>query len=137
MLAIWIKSIEKTLIKITILVAILSVFMRIDGNIINYLIFLAIVYIFAFIYILFKMSYKIEVYDNYIYIKNFIASHTIRYKNIKDLFITEGYLQRKFNLHSIYIITNGKNYLIKDLPSAVSIYKDIEAELDNKNIHLH
>ena len=65
------------------------------------------------------MSYKVEIYEDHLYIKNFFVSHTVKYQNIKDFFITEGYLQRKFGLHSIYIITKTKNYLLKDLPDAV------------------
>lgn len=135
MLAVWIKSIEKTLLKITILVAVFSVFLEINNkNILNYLIFLGVIYLISMLYIMFKMSYKVEVYDDHIFIKNFFVSHTVRYKNIKDFFITEGYLQRKFGLHSIYIITRTKNYLLKDLPDAEKIHQNIEMELNNINV---
>lgn len=137
MLAVWIKGIEKTLIKITILVVIFSVFLRLNSKtIFNYLIFLGVIYLISILYILFKMSYRVEVYDDHLYIKNFFASHTIKYGNIKDFFITEGYLQRKFGLHSIYIITRAKNYLLKDLPDAEKIHDDIQIELDNNNIRI-
>ena len=107
MLAVWIKGIEKTLLKITILVVIFSIFLELNTqNILNYFIFLGVVYAISSLYILFKMSYRVEVYDDHVFIKNFFASHTIKYQNITDFFITEGYLQRKFGLHSIYIIQN-------------------------------
>ena len=135
MLAVWIKGIEKTLLKITILVVIFSLFLELNTkNILNYFIFLGVVYAISFLYILFKMSYKVEVYDDHVFIKNFFASHTIKYQNITDFFITEGYLQRKFGLHSIYIITKTKNYLLKDLPEAEKIHNNIEIELNNSNI---
>jgi hypothetical protein len=135
MLAVWIKGIEKTLLKITILVVVFSVFLEINNkNILNYFIFLGVVYILSLFYILFKMSYKVEIYDDHLFIKNFFISHTIKYKNIKDFFITEGYLQKKFSLHSIYIITNTKNYLLKDLPDAEKIHDNIEMELNNSNV---
>ena len=135
MLAVWIKGIEKTLLKITILVVIFSLFLELNTkNILNYFIFLGVVYAISFLYILFKMSYKVEVYDDHVFIKNFFASHTIKYQNITDFFITEGYLQRKFDLHSIYIITKTKNYLLKDLPEAEKIHNNIEIELNNSNI---
>jgi len=135
MLAVWIKGIEKTLLKITILVVIFSIFLELNSkNILNYFIFLGVVYAISSLYILFKMSYRVEVYDDHVFIKNFFASHTIKYQNITDFFITEGYLQRKFGLHSIYIITKTKNYLLKDLPEAEKIHNNIEIELNNSNI---
>jgi len=135
MLAVWIKGIEKTLLKITILVVIFSIFLELNTqNILNYFIFLGVVYAISSLYILFKMSYRVEVYDDHVFIKNFFASHTIKYQNITDFFITEGYLQRKFGLHSIYIITKTKNYLLKDLPEAEKIHNNIEIELNNSNI---
>ncbi len=135
MLAVWIKGIEKTLLKITILVVIFSVFLELNTkDILNYFIFLGVVYAISSLYILFKMSYRVEVYDDHVFIKNFFASHTIKYQNITDFFITEGYLQRKFDLHSIYIITKTKNYLLKDLPEAEKIHNNIEIELNNSNI---
>ncbi len=135
MLAVWIKGIEKTLLKITILVVIFSVFLELNTrDILNYFIFLGVVYAISSLYILFKMSYRVEVYDDHVFIKNFFASHTIKYQNITDFFITEGYLQRKFGLHSIYIITKTKNYLLKDLPEAEKIHNNIEIELNNSNI---
>jgi len=138
MLAVWIKAIEKTLIKITILVVIFSVFLRINNKTVyNYLLFLGFIYLISVLYILFKMSYRVEIYDDHLFIKNFFSSHTIRYQNIKDFFITEGYLQRKFGLHSIYIITRSKNYLLKDLPNAEKIHDDIQVELNNNNIKIN
>ncbi|ARD84566.1 PH domain-containing protein [Ferroplasma acidiphilum] len=135
MLAVWIRGMEKTLIKITILVVIFSVFLRINNKtILNYLIFLGVVYLVSILYILYKMSYKVEIYEDHLYIKNFFASHIVKYQNIKDFFITEGYLQRKFGLHSIYIITKTKNYLLKDLPDAEKIHDDIQIQLNNNNI---
>ena len=135
MLAVWIKGIEKTLLKITILVVIFSVFLELNTkDILNYFIFFGVVYAISSLYILFKMSYRVEVYDDHVFIKNFFASHTIKYQNITDFFITEGYLQRKFGLHSIYIITKTKNYLLKDLPEAEKIHNNIEIELNNSNI---
>ncbi len=135
MLALWIKSIEKTLIKITILVAIFSAFLEISyKTILNYFIFLGIVYFMGLLYILFKMSYKIEIYDTHINIKNFFRSYKIPYKNFSDFFITSGYLQKKFNLYSIYIITRRKNFLIKDIPQAEKIYNKIKDELELNHI---
>ncbi len=135
MLALWVKSIEKTLLKITILVVIFSIFLEISyKTLINYLIFLGIIYLIIILYILFKMSYKVEIYDDHVFIKNLFTSHNVVYSNFADFFITEGYLQRKFNLHSIYIITKTKNYLLKDLPDAERIYNNIKIQLDNKNI---
>ncbi len=135
MLALWIKSIEKTLIKITILILIFSVFLEIDyRNLLSYFIFLGVFYLFGFLYIFYKMSYKVSTDDQFIYIKTLFSTHQINYNTIKDFFSNEGYLQRKFNLMSIYIITYHKNYLLKDLPDAEKIYRDIEIELKANNI---
>ena len=73
-------------------------------------------------------------HDDYILVKNFFSSHTIKYENITDFFSNDGFLQRKFNLISIYIITKHKNYLLKDLPNGQKIFENIEDKLTNKNI---
>jgi len=135
MLALWIRTIEKTLIKITILTLIFSLFLEIRyKNIVSYIIFLGIIYVIGFLYISYKISYKVCVNYDYLLIKNFFSSHKIKYENITDLFLNEGFLQRKFNLNSIYIITKHKNYLLKDLPDGQKIFDDIEKKLKNKNI---
>ncbi len=137
MLALWIKSIEKTLIKITILVIIFSVFLEINyHNFVNYLIFLVFVYIIGFLYILYKTTLKVEIYDDFINIKTLFSLRTIKYSNIMDFFSNVGYLQKKFGLISIYIITKNKNYVLKDMPDGKKILSDIEMKFKNKNINL-
>ncbi len=128
--------IEKTLIKITILVLIFSLFLEISyKNIFNYLIFLGIVYFTAAIYIFYKMSTKVYVNDDFLYIKNFFRSRAIRYSNINEVFTSSGFLQRRFGLMSIYIITKAGNYLIKDMPDSEKIFKEIQEKVNivNKN----
>ncbi|SMD31559.1 PH domain-containing protein [Picrophilus oshimae DSM 9789] len=122
--------IEKTLIKITILVLIFSLFLEISyKNILNYLIFLGIVYLSAAFYLLYKMSVKVDLNDDFLYIRNFFRSRQIKYKNIDEIFTNSGFLQRRFGLMSIYIITRSGNYLIKDIPDSERIFKEIEEKI--------
>ncbi|WP_084273234.1 PH domain-containing protein [Picrophilus oshimae] len=130
MLALWKFMIEKTLIKITILVLIFSLFLEISyKNILNYLIFLGIVYLSAAFYLLYKMSVKVDLNDDFLYIRNFFRSRQIKYKNIDEIFTNSGFLQRRFGLMSIYIITRSGNYLIKDIPDSERIFKEIEEKI--------
>jgi len=112
------KSITKTLIKGTFLVLVFSLFLRIDyKTFFNYLIFLSIFYLFLFLYIFFKLGFKYNINADCIEIIYPLKLKTlkIKYNLITDIFYNSGFLQKRFNLYTIYIINKRKNIMIKDI----------------------
>ena len=117
----------KTTIKATILIAIFSVFLEISAKtFVNYLIFLAILYITLLAYIYWKTVQKIEIFDDYITINNPLTTRTIRLSNVIEVFTNRGMMQKRFGLASTYIITKNRNYLLKDLEFNGDLIKKIE-----------
>ena len=117
----------KTAIKATILIAIFSIFLEVTPkNFLNYLIFLSVSYGLVVIYILWKRNFKFTITDSDIEVRNFMVYHKILSRNISEVFATRGYLQRKFGLESIYIISKGRNLLIKDKPLNNDIHRDLK-----------
>lgn len=117
----------KTTIKATILIAIFSIFLEVTPkNFLNYLIFLTVSYALVIIYIMWKRNFKYTITDSDIEVRNFLVYHKILSRNITEIFATSGYLQRRFGLESIYIISKGKNLLIKDKPFNNDIHKDLK-----------
>ena len=117
----------KTTIKATILIAIFSIFLEVTPrNFLNYLIFLSVSYALVIIYIMWKRNFKFIITDSEIEVRNFMVYHKILSGNITEVFATSGYLQRKFGLESIYIISKGKNLLIKDKPLNNDFHKDLK-----------
>lgn len=118
---------KKTIIKATILIAIFSVFLEISAKtFLNYLIFLAIVYITLMVYIYWKTIQKIEIFDDHITIHNPITTRIIRLSNVIEVFTNRGMMQKRFGLASTYIITKNRNYLLKDLEFNGDLIKKIE-----------
>ncbi len=123
----------KTILKATILIAIFSLFLEISPkNILNYMLFLGISYILVLMYIIWKRNYKYFISDSEIRVRNFLMDHTILVGNVGEAFLNQGYFQRRFNLRSIYIISKGRNLLIKDLPPESQIITDLIRVLGNK-----
>lgn len=123
----------KTTIKATILIALFSVFLEISPkNFINYLIFLLISYLLVILYLLWKRNYKFTITDSEIEVKNFLLYHTILTKNVSEAFVSQGYLQKKFNLESIYIISRGRNILIKDKPLGNRFHDELKKVLGER-----
>ncbi len=123
----------KTTLKATILIAIFSVFLEISPkNFTNYLIFLLTSYLLVALYILWKRNYKFIITDSEIEVKNFFLNHTILSRNVSEAFSTQGYLQKKFGLESIYIISRGRNLLIKDKPLGNKIHSDLKIVLGER-----
>lgn len=49
----------------------------------------------------------------------------IKYNFITDIFYTSGFLQKKFNLYTVYIINKRKNIMIKDINNPEEIIQKI------------
>ncbi len=129
------QMVKKTTIKATILIAIFSVFLEISSKtIVNYLIFLALLYTTLTIYIFWKISQRIEISGDHITIRNPLTTKTIRISSVIEVFTNRGMMQRRFGLASTYIITKSRNYLIKDLDYNGSIIREIENFAGDKYI---
>ena len=126
---------KKTTIKATILIAIFSLFLEISSKtLLNYLIFLALLYVTLFIYILWKISQKIEISEDHITIRNPLSSRTIKLSNVIEVFTNRGMMQKRFGLASTYIITKNKNYLIKDIEFNGNLMKELEKFAGDKYV---
>jgi membrane protein YdbS with pleckstrin-like domain len=118
---------KKTTIKATILIAIFSVFLEISAKtFLNYLIFLAILYLTLIFYIYWKTTQKIEIFDDHITINTPLTTRTVRLSNVIEVFTNRGMMQKRFGLASTYIITKSRNYLLKDLEFNGDLIKKIE-----------
>ena len=121
------KSTLKTLIKATILLAIFSLFLEIsEKKIIDYLIFVLLWYILLYFYIIWKNSYRYEIGEDVLIVRNPLRTFRSPYSDIMQCFCNEGLLQKRFRLWTVYIISRRGNVLIKDVPNGQEIVKEIE-----------
>lgn len=127
-------KVSKTIIKGTIIIAIFSIFLKINSHtIFDYLIFLAIAYFSIFLYILWKRSYTYEIMDDKIVIKSPLKQKIIKYSEISDEFISSGFLAKRFNCGSIYLILNKNTVsIIKDVENPEKIEDEIRMHMSNE-----
>jgi len=111
-------TVRKTLVKGTIAVLIFSLFMRIDpSDLVRWLEFLVGWYAFLSLYMIWKRSYSYEITENEVKIKSPLKTVTLRSDQIWDVFVSQGFLSRKFGCGSVYIVTRGKVERIWDVKS--------------------
>lgn len=128
------KSI-KTLLKGTILIMIISLFLEINyADILNYLVFLLISYLILIGYIYYKTKQSFEIGEDGVSISVPFRKGKVRYSEIIRVFSHSGYLQRKFALETVFIITRRGNYVIKDLEIPNHVVSDIEEKIDLKKL---
>lgn len=127
-------KVSKTIIKGTIIIAIFSIFLNINSHtVFDYLIFLAIEYFSIFLYILWKRSYTYEIMEDKIVIKSPFGQKIIKYSEISDEFISSGFLAKRFNCGSIYLILNKNTAcIIKDVENPEKIEDEIRMHMSNK-----
>ncbi|MGC9153102.1 MAG: PH domain-containing protein [Vulcanisaeta sp.] len=123
--------IKKTLIKGTILLAVITPFLEITpSRIINYAIFVVIWYVLLIIYILWKRYHEYCIHEGNIIIKNPLSTKKINKSQISDCFISQGFLARRFNCGSIYVITTQRKvYMLRDIPRPDDYYNIVCKEL--------
>ena len=125
------KSTLKTLIKATIILAIFSLFLEIDEKkLIDYLIFVLLWYILLYFYIAWKKSYRYELREDVLIIRNPLRTFRSPYSDIMQCFCNEGLLQKRFGLSTVYIISRKGNVLIKDVLNGPQIVKEIEDKVN-------
>ena len=107
----------KTIVKGTVLIFAFSLFLDFY-KIFAFLAFLAIVYAMLFLYIAWKKSHVYEFRDEEILIKTPFSTKRILYSQIDDAFISVGFLAKRFNCGSIYLILKDRRVeIIKDIPN--------------------
>jgi hypothetical protein len=124
-------KVSKTIIKGTIVIAIFSLFLKINSHtIFNYLIFLSIAYFSLLLYMFWKRSHIYEITDNEILIKSPLNKKIINYSEIDDEFVSSGFLARRFNCGSIYIISKKRNVnIIRDVENPENIENEIRKHI--------
>ncbi|MCY0852423.1 MAG: PH domain-containing protein [Thermoplasma acidophilum] len=121
------RGYAKTTIKSLIALLIFSSVIEISSkNIYNYLIFVATWLGLTAIYEVYKYSTKYTLEDDGVHVKSPLKSNLIYYHNIRDVFMTEGFLQRRFGLSSVYIITPKEAIAVRDLNNGKEFLNLIE-----------
>lgn len=121
--------ISKTIVKGTILILVFSSFLNFE-KIISFLIFLLISFISLFAYAYWKKSHTYVFEDDGIRVKTPFNSSFVSYSDIDDAFISVGFLARKFNCGSIYIIKKNKQVvIIKDIPRVEEYFEILKRKV--------
>lgn len=124
------KSTQKTLVKATILLAVFSLFLEInEKKIIDYLIFVLLWYILLSFYLYWKMLYNYEITPDRLIVKNPLRTFRSPYSEIVHCFYNQGYLQKRFGLYTVYIISRRGNVLIKDVSNGIEIVEQVEEKM--------
>ncbi|NON62034.1 MULTISPECIES: hypothetical protein [Acidianus] len=90
-------------------------------KILNYLIFVGIWYLLLFIYIIWKRSFKYKIEDCQFTIQSPLSRPIkLSCNEIKENFVSQGFLAKKFGCASLYLITEKNTYIIKDVDERVA-----------------
>lgn len=109
------KSTIKTLLKGTIVLVLFSLLLEINlANLENYAIFVLIWYVILFLYVYSKESIRFEIGKESLVLKGFMGTKTILFGEIDLVFFKSGFLQKLFNLGSVYIISKRTSIVIRD-----------------------
>lgn len=120
-------TVKKTVVKGTILLAIFSTVLEISPQkIINYLIFVALWYLTLLGYIMWKRSYIYCIDDDNINIRGPLTNRFIKYNDIKEAFVSQGFLARRFRCGSVYLVTSRRIEIIKDIEEPQNVLDEIE-----------
>lgn len=126
------KSI-KTLIKGTILLAVISLFLEINyADFLNYLIFIAVSYLMLLVYVFYKSRLGWRVSEEALQIISPFRITATRYTDIIRVFSHSGYLQRRFSLETIYIITRRGNLAIRDIETGSNVLDEIKSRMESE-----
>jgi len=134
--------VRKTFVKGTIAIAIFSAVLDVNvSNFAHYLEFLAVSVSLVLAYVVVKRADTYIVQPESLVIKSFLAPReTIRYENIADLYISQGFLARRFRCGTVYILikrTDSSNtfskrikvYTLKDVRDPQGVYELISSRL--------
>jgi hypothetical protein len=132
------SNVSKSLLKGTIAVAILSVFLQINpSTYLNYVIFLVLCYAMIGAYMIFKGTTQYILGDTGIAIRRPLRKEIlIAYSNVGELSYAQGMLAKRFGCGSVYLaLKKGKGthtsstgqsaFVIKDIPGPLDVYNEI------------
>ena len=123
-------GIEKTTLKSVIALLVFSAVLEISAkNLTDYLIFVGIWFAMTLAYEAYKYSSKFDLTAEGIQMTKFFKKSLIYYFNIKDAFIIEGMLQKRFGLSSVYVITPRGTIGIRDTENGKKLLNDIEEHI--------
>ena len=123
-------GIEKTTLKSVLALLVFSTVLEISAkNLTDYLIFVGIWFAMTFAYEAYKYSSKFDLTTEGIQITTFFKKSLIYYFNIKDAFIIEGFLQKRFALSSVYIVTARGAIGIRDTENGKELLNEIEEHI--------
>lgn len=124
------RGIKKTTIKSLIALALFSIVLEISSKtIVNYLVFVALWLTGTFLYELYKYATKYSITGDGVAIKSPIKSRIIYNSKIKETFIVEGYLQKKFGLSSVYLVTHNGVIAIRDITDGQNFLDSVKKGL--------
>jgi uncharacterized membrane protein YdbT with pleckstrin-like domain len=129
------SNVVKSLLKGTILVAVLTPFLQINpSTYVKYAIFLAICYALIGIYMLFKGTTVYALGERGIAIRRPMRKEDfVPYENIEELSISQGILARRFGCGSVYVALKrgkGKGTHTSSTGQGVFVLKDVRDPSD-------
>jgi membrane protein YdbS with pleckstrin-like domain len=126
---------KKTTIKSLIALALFSLVLEISSKtILNYLIFVTLWITMTILYEIYKYAAIYSITDRGVFIKTPIKSRLVTYSQMKETFIVEGYLQKRFGLSSVYLVTSKGVMALRDLNDGNAFLKEVNRKLGMEQI---
>jgi uncharacterized membrane protein YdbT with pleckstrin-like domain len=132
------SNVTKSLIKGTIAIGVLSVFLEINPSTYGkYLIFVAIYYSLLAAYMFFKESTVYTIDESGIRIRRpFRKEIGVTFENVGNMSYAQGMLARRFRCGTVYVeLKKGKGthtattgqglYVLKDVPNPIDVYQEL------------
>jgi len=102
--------------------------MKVDpSNIVNYLIFLLGWYVFLSLYATWKRAYSYQVHEDEITFKTPAKKFRVNVKEIRDVFVSQGLLARRFKCGSVYVVLDSDIKRLWDVSSPEEIAERIRS----------
>ena len=127
------NGILKTTIKSMIALLVFSSVLEISSRTLeNYLIFVGIWLIITLLYELYKYSTRYSLTERGVLIKSPIRTNLVAYPTIKEVFKVQGYLQKKFGLASVYVVTQKGVIAVRDLTDGNTFLEQVRSRIGKK-----
>ena len=134
-------QVTKSLLKGIIAIAVFSLFLNIESNFVNYLIFLLLSFGSLGLYMLYKRSSIFRLGEESLSVKRILGkSNTISYRDIADMSVAQGILARRLKCGSLYLILKqghggaqlmggGSAERLEDIPGPHHVYDLISSRM--------
>ncbi len=124
------SGIEKTTIKSLIALLIFSSVLEIRiSNLSNYFIFVLAWLIVTALYEFYKYSSNYIIGDKGVTIKTLMKENLIPYGSLVDVFLVNGFLQKRFALSSVYLVKQNTTIPIRDIKNGEAVLGDIQMRI--------